>query len=71
MAARDSRNASEAKAIPDLPRDLEAAEYLAGILPEVVRIANRSGLEVVAYLLDMARTAADEELQSSRKSPRG
>ncbi len=37
-----------------------AAEYLSDILPELVRVADRGGLDMVAYLLEMARIAAAE-----------
>ena len=35
--------------------DVAAAEYLSEILPELVRVADRGGLDIVAYLLEMAR----------------
>ncbi len=41
---------------PDTPlSDAAAAAYLAGILPELVKVADRGGLDLVAYLLEMAR----------------
>lgn len=31
------------------------ADYLAEVLPELVKVADRGGLDLVAYLLEMAR----------------
>ncbi len=39
------------------------AEYLAAFLPDLVRLADGAGLELVAYLLEMARVEAESEAQ--------
>lgn len=44
-----------------------AADYLAEILPDLVKVADRGGLDLVAYLLEMARV----ELTSSAMGQRG
>jgi len=44
----------------------ETAEYLSQILPELVRIADRGKLEMVAYFLDMARITATECVPRSK-----
>lgn len=47
---------------------LATAEYLAGHLPDLVRLADRADLELVAYLLDVARLEAEEQAQAVRLS---
>lgn len=42
---------------------LATADYLATFLPELVSLADRSGLELVAYLLEMARVEAESEVR--------
>ncbi|MCT8973183.1 hypothetical protein [Microbaculum marinisediminis] len=53
------------------PSDLAAADYLAGILPELVQIADRAGLDLTAYLLEMARIeATSKAMNSAARKPR-
>jgi hypothetical protein len=51
--------------------DAAAAEYLSDILPELVRVADRGGLDMVAYLLEMARMAAAENAMKSNNTKAG
>jgi hypothetical protein len=54
----------------EFPTSAAAAEYLASLLPELTSLADRAGLEVVAYLLEMARQAAEEHVGSAPRKPR-
>lgn len=45
------------------PDACETAEYLTQLLPELARMAERSGLDVAAYLLKVAQLEAEERLQ--------
>jgi hypothetical protein len=47
------------------------AEYLSAILPELVRVADRGGLDMVAYLLEMARIAAAEDAMKTNNTKVG
>jgi hypothetical protein len=49
------------------PSEIVAAEYISDILPGMVRVADNAGLDLVAYLLQMACDAAAEESGSSKK----
>jgi len=51
--------------------DAAAAEYLSDILPELVRVADHSGLDMVAYLLEMARIAAAENAMNTNNNKAG
>jgi len=44
-----------------LPSDVAATDYLLGVLPELKQVADRNGLEVAAYLLEMALVSVEEE----------
>ncbi|WP_436641285.1 hypothetical protein [Microbaculum sp. FT89] len=53
------------------PSDQAAAEYLAGILPELVHIADQGGLDLTAYLLEMARIeATSKAMNAASRKPR-
>ena len=69
------RKESERAAESGPPPGVAAADYLAGMLPGLVRVADGAGLELVAYLLQMASDAAAEEAvqvgkRTSRSKPR-
>lgn len=52
------------------PRDgseVEAAAYLAGALGELINLAQRHRLDMLCYLLDMARLEAAEVVRSRRR----
>ena len=51
--------------------DAAAAEYLSDILPGLVRVADRGGLDMVAYLLEMARIAAAENTMNANNTKAG
>lgn len=46
--------------VPSAPE--ETAEYLATILPELARLADRAGMELTSYLLRMAHRDAQDKL---------
>jgi hypothetical protein len=50
-----------------MPPDVAAADYIAGILPELIRIADQADLDLVAYLLEVARAAAAENVPAARR----
>ena len=52
----------------ELPSDIAAADYLLGVLPELKRVADRNGLEVAAYLLEMALVSVEEEVSAKQTS---
>ncbi|TCT11352.1 hypothetical protein EDC22_104109 [Tepidamorphus gemmatus] len=45
----------------DPQQRLATAQYLATFLPELVRLADAAGMDLVAYLLEMARVEAAAE----------
>jgi hypothetical protein len=50
----------------DRPSAQETARYIADITAGVSVLARRAGLDVLAYLLDMARLEAEETFQKSK-----
>lgn len=50
----------------DPDQRLAAAQYLATFLPELVRLADAGGLDLVAYLLEMARVEAAAEARAAQ-----
>ena len=56
---------SKATAVDPAMR-LATAEYLAAFLPDLVRLADGAGLELVAYLLEMARVEAESEARMAQ-----
>ncbi|MEJ8573405.1 hypothetical protein [Microbaculum marinum] len=48
----------------------DAVEYLSGVLPEMIQLAERAGLDLVAYLLKMADDAAREEAATAKRTGR-
>jgi len=48
------------------PSALEAARYIADLSTSLSTIARRSGLDVVAYLLDLVRLEAEENAQNAK-----
>lgn len=59
----------------DFPPEGDVAEYLSSTLPAFVGLADRAGLELVAFLLKMASDAANEAAgekatRSGRASPK-
>ena len=46
---------------------VEAAHYIKGAVHELARVARRHRLDMLAYLLDMARLEAEERLRLRRR----
>ncbi|HXW41834.1 MAG TPA: hypothetical protein VEK75_11555 [Xanthobacteraceae bacterium] len=39
------------------------AQYIAGLMPELARMARRNGLDTLGYILEMARIEADQHAE--------
>jgi len=57
MPDRDDANGTHGET-PD-----SVAQYIAGLMPELARMARRNGLDTLGYILEMARIEADQHAE--------
>lgn len=67
-ASRQDSEGSQASIGTDGPSPAAAdiAAYLASVLPQLKSMADRADLDLIAYLLDVARLELEEQLQRSQ-----